>query len=59
MFYLLLQNKICNKNCNNKSVNLNDNFYIKANALYYKNKNLPKQSILKSNNIDRIVYYYL
>lgn len=47
---------VCNKNCKNTIINLNDNFYIKANALYYKNETLPKQSILKSNNIDRIVY---
>ena len=48
------KNKVCNRNC--KHINLNDNFYIKANALYYKNENLPKKYLLKSNNIDRIIY---
>ena len=50
------KDNVCNKNCKNTILNLNDNFYIKSNALFYKNETLPKQSILKLNNIDRIVY---
>lgn len=50
------KDNVCNKNCKNTILNLNDNFYIKANALYYKNEIFPKKDILRANNIDRIVY---
>lgn len=48
--------RVCNKICNNAPINLKNGFYIKANALYYKNENLPDEQLLKMNNIDRIVY---
>lgn len=52
-------NSICNKNCNKKSKLLRDNFFIKGNALYYKNEIIPKISNLNNSNIDRIIYQKL
>ena len=51
--------RVCNKICNNKPVNLKDGFYIKANALFYKNEIVPKEQDLDLNNIDRIIFWNL
>ena len=48
--------KICNKDCLRKSKNISENIFLKGNSLYYRNNIMPKKKILKSNNIDRIVY---
>jgi len=48
--------KVCNRSCEKKPVEFNKGFYIKGNAVYYKNDSMPDNKILKSNNIDRIVY---
>ena len=48
--------KVCNKTCNNVPINLKNGFYIKANALYYKNDVLPDKRLLKLNNIDRVIH---
>ena len=50
--------RVCNKNCNKKTKFLKseDVFFVKGNALYYKNAVMPEIKSLEKNNIDRIVY---
>lgn len=48
--------KICNNDCIKQKKQISDKFFIKGNALYYKNDVLPNKNIINLNNIDRLVY---
>ena len=48
---------VCNKDCLGSTImDLGEGFYIKGNAVYFKNDKLPLDIDLKMNNIDRIIY---
>jgi hypothetical protein len=51
--------KICNKDCLNTPKYISENIFMKGNSLYYKNIIIPNKNVLKSNNIDRIIYQEL